>query len=268
MKSKILHSFVAAAILLLSLASCGGSKAPSPLIAQSERLALDFGTLAEESPMFLQSIDVDYADAVLSVALAFADSTVKVPEYSEALVQFALAQYLKDHTGKNLDEIINTISAEEGKLSIKLTDVYGNTRDFDVSGTRLKQLVKSRPMELGLPEVRTNISDILASRCAAYKDQYNADDCEFEIQGGFAQYTLTFPRSSAWGGLTQPTLTGRYLKGLQARYDDFGACRPMIEQLLRSVSIDGYRFIYTDKTGSKTLSAGIPWRLIDKPVEK
>ena len=38
----------------------------------------------------------------------------------------------------------------------------------------------------------------------------------------------------------------------------------MIEELLRSLSIDGYRFIYTDKNETKPLSAAIPWRLIDK----
>ena len=38
----------------------------------------------------------------------------------------------------------------------------------------------------------------------------------------------------------------------------------MIEELLRSLSIDGYRFIYTDKKGTKTISAGMPWRLINE----
>ena len=38
----------------------------------------------------------------------------------------------------------------------------------------------------------------------------------------------------------------------------------MIEELLRSLSIDGYRFIYTDKKALKTISAGMPWRLINE----
>ncbi len=266
MTKEIIKIMLAASVASAALSSCGGggSKEPSPLVAQSERVSLELGALAEDSPMLIDSIGVDYAEGVFGVSVAFCDTTVNVSDYSDALVQYVLAQYMKNHAGPNLDEIINTLSKEKGKLNITLSDAHGTVREYPVDANRLKRLVKLKPMELAYNDVRTNVSDIMEKECEAYKVQYNASDAEFSISGGFAQYTLTFERSNAYANLTQASLTGRYLKELQPRYEDFGACRDMVEDLLRSLSIDGYRFIYTDKNDTKTISAGIPWRLIDK----
>ena len=265
MKAKTIYLFSAIAIVFATLlSSCGKSNEPSPLVAQSERLALDFNQLADESPNFVSSIDVDYADATLGIDIAFADSAVTAADCSEALVQFAVAQYLKGHTGANLDEIINTLTKEDGKLAVKIVDVKGDSAVYNIGHTRLKQLLKLRPMEIGYSEAKTSLEAILANSCEAYAAQYKAETCEFEVKGGFAQYTLTFAKPSAFASLTQPTLTGRYLKVLQAKYDDLGACRPFVEDLVKSLDIDGYRFVYTDKAETKTLSAALPWRLIDK----
>ena len=37
----------------------------------------------------------------------------------------------------------------------------------------------------------------------------------------------------------------------------------MIEELLKSLSIDGYRFIYLAPDGKSGLTAGLPWRTIN-----
>lgn len=264
MKTKTFSIIVAALAAIVALTSCGAKQEPSALIAQSDRIEAELNTIAEGSPMFIDTVGVTYADGNLNVGIAFCDSTVKVAEYSEALVEYVLSQYLKAHTGKNLDTVINTLAKEKGQLRITLGDVYGTSRCYPVGASRLVQLVKLKNMELNYNDVRSNIADILASQCVQYKDQYKAIDAEFEIKGGFAQYKLTFPRATAYANLNQASLTGRYLKTLQARYENYGECRPMIEELLRSLSIDGYRFIYTDKNETKTLSAAIPWRLIDK----
>lgn len=256
---------MAGAVLLTALTSCGGGqKGPSPLVAQSERLALDLGSVAEDSPMFISAIDVDYADAVLTVGIDFADPSLRVADLSEALVQYTLAQYLKSHGGPNLDEIINTLSAEEGKLVIALTGCDSVSRNYDIPAARLKQLVRLKPIELNFTAVKDNVVALMAAECIAYKDEYKADDCTFEIAGGFAQYTLTFDRATAYASLNQASLTGRYVKKLKEQYENYGSCRPMIEQLLKSLQIDGYRFIYNNNAGGKDLSAGIPWRLLNE----
>lgn len=265
MTKELIRIMLTASVASFALCSCGGgSKEPSPLISQSERVALDLATLADDSPMFIDSTCVDYSDGFFGVSVAFCDSAVHVSDYSDALVQYVLAQYMKNHTGPDLDVIINTLTKEEGKFAISLSDSHGYVRGYEISAGRLKQLVKLKPMELAYNDVRTNVSDIMDKECASYKAQYNASEAEFSISGGFAQYTLTFERPTAYASLNQASLTGRYLKILQPRYEEYGACRPMVEELLRSLSIDGYRFIYTDKNETKTISAGIPWRLIDK----
>lgn len=266
MKTKIFTILFAGVIALAGLCSCGGSKSsePSALVSQSLRLNGELKTLAEESPMFLESIDVEYSDGVLGVSIAFSDATIETEDISEALVQFVLAQYLKNHTGANLDEILNTLSKEQGSLKITLTDVDSESREYTIGAARLKKLLTLKPMELNYSEVRTNVTDLLDERCEAYKEMYNAEEVEFEVLGGFAQYTLTFEKASTFAQLKQSQLTGRYQKVLQERYEEFGACRPMVEELLRSLSIDGYRYVYIDKNKTKTLSAALPWRLFDK----
>ena len=264
--NRIFRNLLFGVALVAGLASCGSSKSkePSALIAQSERIAGELSTLVDDSPMFLQSADVEYSDAVLSVAIAFSDTAVSVSDYSESLVQYVLAQYLKAHGGPDLDVVLNTLSSEEGSLKLTLSDTHGTSREYPVAAGRLKQLVKLKPMELNYNDVRTNVSDILAKKCSEYKDAYNATDAEFGIVSSFAQYTLAFPKASAYSNLNQASLTGRYLKVIQPRYEEFGACRPMVEELMTSLSIDGYRFVYTDADGGHELKAALPWRLINK----
>ncbi|MBD5234602.1 MAG: hypothetical protein HDS65_10575 [Bacteroidales bacterium] len=257
-------NIIAASLLVLGMASCGKTASgPSPLEAQAERLDDELGKLAEESPMYLSEIDASYENATLTVDIEFSDTVVNVADYSDALVQYVLAQYLKNHTGANLDEIANTLTKEKGQLVIKLEDTHGNTRDYNVSAARFVKLIKLRPMELNYNDVRTNVSDILASRCASYAAAYNATSCEFDIAYSFAQYTLTFPNTRAFANLNQASLTGRYQKILKEQYENYGACRPMVEDLLKSLSIDGYRFIYLAPDGKSGLTAGLPWRTIN-----
>lgn len=262
--NKTIRNFLFGSIIVGGLASCGGaSNTPSPLIAQSERIGGELATLVEGSPMFLQSADVNYADGVLGVSIAFSDSAIEVEDCSDALVQYVLAQYLKAHGGPDLDVVLNTLTDEEGSLKLTLVDSKANSREYTVNAARLKHLVRTKPMELSYNDVRTNVMDILDERCDALEQQYKAEDAEFTIKGGFAQYTLTFARPSAFSHLNQASLRGRYLKDLKAQYENYGACRAMVEELLQSLSIDGYRYVYTDKNETKVLNAAIPWNLID-----
>lgn len=250
-------------VLLAGMASCAKTaQGPSPLIAQAERLNGTLGALAEESPMYLQTISVDYDNAELTVDIEFADTAVHVSAYSDALVQYVVAQYIKAHPGENLDVVLNTLSQEKGSLKIELSDTHGETKDCSIAAARLKKLYQLKPMELNYNEVKTNVSDILEARCPQLAAQYKAESAEFSISGGFAQYTFTFARPTAYSQLNQASLRGRYLKPLKERYEDFGACRPIVEELLGSLSIDGYRYIYTSK-GGNDISAAIPWSMIN-----
>lgn len=260
---KIFGTVFLAATLIGGLCSCGQtSKEPSALIAQSERVSGEIGDIAEESPMFLQSADADYADGVMSVNVAFCDSTINVAGISDALVQYVLAQYMKSHTGKNLDEILNTLTKEEGSMKITLTGSNGQTKEFNIPAARAVKLIKLKPSELNFNEVKDNVSGILASRCEALKEEYKAKEVEFSITGGFAQYTFTFDKATAYASLNQASLRGRYLKVLKEQYENYGDCAYIIEDLLKSLNVDGYRYVYTTGSG-RDLSAAIPWHMFE-----
>lgn len=257
-KLSLLCAFFAAILI-----SCSGSKEPSALIAHADRLNGELGAIAEESPMFLDSATVNYADGTLAVNIAFADTFFTASEFTDALVQYTLAQYMKSHTGANLDEVVNTISKEEGKMAITLIDRKGGSKTFDVPAARLRQLVKLKPMELNYNDARANVLEIMEERDDAFELAANAEDVSFEVANGFAQYTFTFPNANGYARLKQAQLTGRCLNAVKPIYDNYGACRTMVEDLLKSFKIDGYRFVYENNRDKYTLKASVPWRTIN-----
>lgn len=251
-----------AAILGASLLwSCGSKNSgPSPLEAQADRISLELAEDVDSSPMFLSAASASYSEGKLTYSFTFCDSIIHVKDYSEALVQFYVAQELKKNPGKNLDEILNTLSKEQGSLEITLSDVYGDSRTYSISSSRLKQLFKQSPMQLGFQEVKANVLEILASSAMEYRNRADATDATFALSNGFATYTLTFPKATAYGHMSQGSLMGRYLTILKPRYEAFGSYRESIEELMRSLQIDGYRFVYTTPDDKKPLKTTIPWR--------
>jgi hypothetical protein len=254
-------AFVAGAAVLVSCSK----KQPSVLVPLVDKLNLDLASMAENSPMFLSeaSAAIDSVSGVITVKASFSDSLIDVRTLSEALVQYYTAQQLKANPGKDLDTFLNGMTAEKGSLEVALADVYGNSRTYTMDATRLKQLFKLSPMQLNFNDVKSNVVEILASRCADYREGANAQDCSFEIQGGFATYTLTFAKASNYANFNQGSLKGRYLHRLQPVYEDMQAFRGPVEEMLRSLQIEGYRFVYVPAGGTgKELKVAIPWREI------
>ncbi len=253
----------ASIFLALTLGSCsGGDKGPSPLEKQAERISLDLASEVEANPMLLTSAEAGYSDGNLVYKVAFCDSVICVKDYSEALIQYFVAQEIKKRPGKDLDEILNTLSKEQGSLELQLSDVYGDSRTYSISASRLKQLFKQSPMQLNFQEVKANVQQILASRAMYYRDKANATDASFAFQSGFATYTLVFPKASAYSHLKQASLAGRYVALLKPRYESLGSLRQPIEEMLTSLQIEGYRFVYTTSDNKNELRAAIPWRNI------
>lgn len=263
MKRVFLMLGVGAMMLGLACACSSGSKEPSALISQSERIDQDLSQLAEDSPMFLADATASYADGTLSINLEFCDSIVHADQLSDVLIRYVLGQYMKAHTGENLDITLNTLGKEEGVLSLTIKDIYGQTKVLDLPSATVKKLVTTKQMELGYQDARVNVLDIMDTRCDRYKTAVNALSCEFKYNAGFAQYTLTFKNANAFANQTQGSLAGRYIAVLKPVYDDFGACRPMVEELLSSLQIEGYRFVYKDADDSKELHTALPWRMLN-----
>lgn len=261
---KSIITSLCAGALLFGLASCSETKDYTALTEQSDRLNTELNVLAEGSPMFLDSLTTSCAENVITINVAFTNLDVK--QISEPLAQFFVATYAKGHTGANLDKLVNELVATEGQLNLHISNAAGESVDYVIPGKRLKQLVTAKLMDLNFNSVKTNINDILESNCDYYKDLAIANNCEYALANGFAQYTVTFANPAKYAGVTNGSLAGRYLKIMQKKYDEFGDCRDIIEEVLQSVNIEGYRFIYTDENNKKTLKAALPWRLIDNPM--
>lgn len=251
---------------VMFLFACSGSNTKADeeaMVSQAERINLDLSTLAEESPMFLSSAAAQYADKALSVNIEFCDSIIKVDQLSDVLIRYVLSLYMKAHPGENLDITLNTLGKLEGVMSLTLKDIYGQTKVLVLPSATLKKLVTSKQMELGYQDVRVNVFDIMETRCERYKKAVNAQSVEFKYAAGFAQYTLTFKNSRAFANQTQGTLAGRYLGVLKPAFENLGACRPIVEELLSSLQIEGYRFIYVDDAETRKIHVSLPWRMIN-----
>lgn len=254
--------------MVIGLWSCASkSDTPSPLIAQSERLDGVFSELAEKSADFLDSASVTYADGAMQFNFAFAPNAVDVAVIDEALVQFAMSEYMKAHTGANLDEIVNTLTKEEGKMVVKLTG-NGAEKTFDVPAARVRNLIKLKPMELNFAAAKENFASLMAARADYYTEIANkqnvptSEPTEFGIVAGFAQYTFTFDKASAYSSLKQSQLTGRFLPAVNESMLHLGECRPFVEDLMKTFGIEGYRFIFANKKDDKIVRAAITWSMI------
>ncbi len=260
---KTLFHILSLLLTVLTFSACGSSAADNAILEENiVPINTELAQNVRETPA-VESIALSYADADLKVDIKFAGQEIEVPQISEALVQYALAIYLKSHTGIRLDNIVNALGRLEGKMTIVLTDCDMNSRTYEVSATRIKQLIRQRPMELKFNEVRSNVLEIMNGRTEAYRTAANAAGASFAYSGGFAEYTLTFPAASSYRQYNRGNLTGHYVNILKPQYESFGAMRPFVEQILASLQIEGYRFVYTTERNDAPLKALVPWRLIN-----
>ena len=262
MKYTSLYLILLSVCMMIGLANCNSSKEPSALVAQCERLNGDFRTVAEESPMFLDSLTCNYGDAKIAVGVVLAD-TVDVAAFDQAFVEYVVAQYLKSHADENLAVILNTLGDEKGSLTIAISTPAAEKAVFEISAARLKQLYKLPNSELNFAEARTVACKLFESHCSEFAKAVKANTCEFSFSGGFAQYTLIFPTAQAFANQSQGSLQGRYRSALQPQYEGYGYCRTFVMDVFKSLGFDGYRFVYTDEAGTKEIKTAIPWRFID-----
>lgn len=258
------HSLLAAGLLMIAgLCSCGTQSGESPLMPVAQKLDMELAQMGEDNVLFLGKTQALYEPEAkeFKVTIEYVDSLVDVQQISEAMMQFYTAMQLKNSPGTQLDTFLNTMSKEEGNFKLEVSDVYGHSRTYTMSGARLKQLFKLPPMQLDFQDVKANVVEILASRCPDYMKAVNAADATFEISGGFATYTLSFEKATAFSNMTQGSLKGRYLHVLQPRYEAMGQFAPEIQEFLKTLGIEGYRFVYKTIDGKgKDLKVAIPWR--------
>lgn len=250
-------------VLCVAVSACGTSGNDKAVIENYlSELNTEYLSLCKNTCIF-ETIALDLKGTTLVANVKFEGEQVKAGQLSDAIIQYALAIYMKEHTGQRLDDILNALGRMHGELAIVITDCDQDSKSCEISSSRLKQLVRLRPMELNFNEVRTNVKELLDQDKSYYRELCVAQDANFELQGGFATYTLTFRSSSDYAQYNQAKLTGKFVTSLKAEYQEYGELRPLVQELFESLQIEGYRFVYTAPNDDSPIRAAIPWRLID-----
>lgn len=263
-KHQHLFSLMAAGVLSVAVAACGGGtkKEAEALQRQAQRVNTELAQEAEASPELFSSASAQYADSAFSINLVFADSLIQVPEYSQALVEYFLADEIKAHAGKDLDEVVNSLAAVKEPMRITLTDVYGNSRSYELPAATLRTLYKTSRSQLRLPEVRSEVLAILAGRSVRFAVGGGVQKADFALSSSFATYTIVYDNAKAYSGLNVGNVKARYLKLLRPMYRAYGPLADAIVKMNESLGIDGYRFVLTTPSGDSELKATLPWREI------
>ena len=259
---KSILSIVAAGTMALAMSSCGGNKETEVLQRQADRVNIELAEDAAQYPSLFAKADAAYADSAFRVNIVFADSTLQVSDYSQAIVEFFLSGEIKSHGGKDLDEIVNTLAKVKEPLRLTLTDVYGTTRSYDLPAATLRTLFKTQRSQLQLPAVRAEVLEILRDRSIRFAVGPGVQKVDMELTSSFATYTITYDNAKSYSGLNVANLKARYLKLLKPIYRGYGPLAESIVKMNRDLGIDGYRFVLTTPAGDSELKATLPWREI------
>ncbi len=254
--------FVAALSLAITLSSCGGtSKAETELAAKATDLNMEFLQLAKGSPDFIESMSCEYSAPNLLINTKL-NTDLKPEMFSQALVEYVVANYIRSNAGALMDGIVNGINLTKGSISITITNVNEEAKEYTIGHARLVQLVQKKNSELNFNDVKQNVVKIMETECAKYADDVKAESCTFALANGFAQYTITFKNASAFSNQTQGSVLGRYIKVLKEQYQTYGAASYLVIDILKSLQLDGYRFVYTDPEGTAKISSPVAWKNI------
>lgn len=262
LKKQSILSIVAAATLAVATAACGGNKEAETLQRQAERVNKELAADVQAAPQLLAEAGASYADSAFNVSIVFADSMMQVSDYSQALVEYFLADEVKAAAGTDLDELVNSLAKVKEPLRLSLTDVYGTTRSYDLTAATLRTLFKTNRSQLRLPEVRQQVLDILTARSMRFAVGAGIQKIDMALTTSYATYTIVYDNAKAYSGLTVANLKARYLKLLKPIYKAYGPLADDIVEMDRSLGIDGYRFVLTTPAGDSELKATLPWREI------
>lgn len=253
--------FLSVALTFVLAACSGNSKEEAILADKCSELNMQFMHLAKGAPDFIESLACEYAAPNLLVNLKL-DSDINPDEYSQALVEYVVANYIRSNAGQMMDAIVNGINRTKGSLSITVTNSNMEAKEFTIGHARLVQLVQKKNSELNFNDVKENVVRLLEMDCKEYMGPVDATSCTFAMANGFAQYTLTFKNAQAFGNQTTGTILGRYIPVMQKQYARYGAASSLVIDVLKSLQIDGYRFVYTDEKETKKISSALPWKLL------
>lgn len=186
---------------------------------------------------------------------------VHVDCLQQELFDFFLANNLKYVDFGTVDASIKALAGSKGKVSITINDSYGNVKTFEYTADRIRTLHSSKPLDFSRPIIKQQLCDMLlpiapALDPAFYKD-YQVRVSETQ---GFLTYTVTFKDDKQFAGKPQGVLTGIYFEPFKDIIASFSFATFNIGEFMRDLGLDGFRVVFTNEGGDKTLKQTFPWR--------
>lgn len=242
-KSAFIAAIAGAAVLT---AGCS-NKNVSVLTEQCEILDNELTSLVSENPGLIASAKAEYTTDRFAVDVVLADSLIIIAQVSDPLFEYFTACEVKNHLNNNLQAAVNALTAEDFPVSVSLTDVYGETRSYDIAPATLRRMVKVPLTQFNYTEAREGLFAALAGAEELFRpEEKNVKSISTSFKGGFFAYNIEFTNASAYKGLTTANLKARALNVLKKRYANLGTMRPILFEMYKSLGIDGFHLVYTD----------------------
>lgn len=244
----IIRSATIAVITAITVLAAGCSNKNVPVLTeQCEILNNELSSLAAENPKLIASAKAEYTTDRFAVDVTLADSLIIIAQISDPLFEYFTACEVKNHLDKNLEAAVNALTDEDLPVSVSLTDVYGETRSYEITPATLRRMVKVPLSQFNYTEAREGLFAALAGAEELFRPaEKNVKSISTSFKGGFFAYNVEFTNASAYKGLTTANLKARGLEVLKKRYANLGTMRPVLFEMYKSLGIDGFHLVYTD----------------------
>ncbi len=253
LKSALLTAIAGSAILMTG---CSNKNVPV-LNEQCEILNNTLTELASENPKMIASAKAEYTTEKFTVDVTLADSLIIIAQVTDPLFEYFTACEVKNHLDKNLESTVNALTAEELPMTVNLTDVYNETRTFEITPAAFRKMIKTPLSQFNYTDARDGLLAALAAAEELFRPaEGKVKSISTSFKGGFFDYTIEFDNASAYKGLTTANLKARALAVLTKRYANLGTFRPVLFEMYKALGIEGFHLIYTDG-GKSTLKTTI-----------
>lgn len=259
---KIMKGAVAMAVALCVMAvmaSCGGGVNKEERL-QSAAQSLDSVLASCEAPVTAVKAVADGTDIRLDAVVR--DSLIRLESVGDALMNFYVAQQVKQSPAKVFNEVVKAVEGTGGCVVLSITDIYDFKREYKYTGAQLRNLYKALPSQLDGGKVKSELCEMLQPSLPNRPAWAQAQSVDLSIKSGFLTYTVTFADDSSFAKSKQGLLTGLYEKPLARSFSSLGSLSDSFLAMCRTLSIDGVRVEYKAAAGGKELAQAFPWRFI------
>lgn len=248
---------VVAISMAMALFGCGPDKDAQTLTEQSERINNELSEMAQANPALIAKAGAAYEEGAFTIDVTLSDSLFISSFITKPVFEYFTACEVKANLDKNLETTVNALAAKETPLTVKLTDVYGESCTHELTAATLKRMVKTPLTQLNFSEARDGVFAALEAGEEQFRPDAPIKSISSQFKGGFFDYTVEFADQKAYKGLNVANLKARALKVLEDRYKNLGPVEPIIKEMYKSLGIDGFHLIYTAGEGSQQLKTTI-----------